>query len=97
MADLRLIRALGVRPKRIYIVLFILGKSRGKKNNGSTKELKLFPLIDVCMDKQTFVVGSHASRLHRKDKQSFFFILKYSVPYYGHFSKTQCVQPSKIL
>ncbi|XP_010075695.1 PREDICTED: D-aspartate oxidase-like, partial [Pterocles gutturalis] len=34
MADLRLMRALGVRPKRLYVVLFILGKSRlhqGKK------------------------------------------------------------------
>lgn len=80
MAALQLMRALGVRPKRFYNVLFILGRSRGKKNNGSTKELKLFLLIDACMDKQTLVVGSHTSRLHRKDKQSFFFFIKNGVP-----------------
>jgi len=66
MADLWLIRALGVRAKRLCIVLSILGKSRGEKNNGSTQELKFLPFIDACVDKQTFVVGSHTSRLHRK-------------------------------
>lgn len=61
-------------------MLFILGKSRGKKNSGSTKELKFLPLIDACMDKQAFVVGSHTSGFYyieRDDKQSSFLILKY--------------------
>lgn len=46
----------------LCIAPFILVKSRGKKNNGSMKELKFIPHIDVCMDKQTLAVGSHTSR-----------------------------------
>lgn len=89
MADLWLIRALWDGSKSLCIAPFILVKSRGKKNNGSMKELKFIPRIDVCMDKQTLVVGSHTSRWHSKRGQSSFFIFNYG--------KAQCVHSFKIL